>query len=243
VSTSTRRGAIGSGLAAAMIRRSSAQPTRRAVLHLQAPGDPAVPAVLASWFTERAFHFYAADLRLPPAAVLSARHAGRDLRPAFADLDAACTRLRRVDGMASLIVTAQGRAAAAVALWSDSRMARDDWQLAESRRAASPSMPGEAGQQPRADALILSKPAWPKGSLHLAIACPVLVIASQGASPAGTRPWPRRPRGAGAPPLHLGSHVTWLALADESADRQRFLDELGRWLGAYMYGPVRDQLL
>jgi hypothetical protein len=51
--------------------------------------------------------------------------------------------------------------------------------------------------------------------------------------------------------VRLGPHVTWLRLEegledqapDPSGDRRRFFDELGRWLGAYMYGKVRDQLL
>jgi hypothetical protein len=37
--------------------------------------------------------------------------------------------------------------------------------------------------------------------------------------------------------------VTWLALTDAEADRQQFLNELGRWLSAYMYGLGRDRLL
>ena len=45
--------------------------------------------------------------------------------------------------------------------------------------------------------------------------------------------------------------MTWLRLeeglegAEEDAggDRRNFFDEMGRWLGAYMYGKVRDQLL
>jgi hypothetical protein len=45
--------------------------------------------------------------------------------------------------------------------------------------------------------------------------------------------------------------VTWLRLEEgldgpergPGDDRRRFFDELGRWLGAYMYGQVRDQLL
>jgi hypothetical protein len=37
--------------------------------------------------------------------------------------------------------------------------------------------------------------------------------------------------------------VTWLALAHADADRELFLTELGRWLGAYMYGRGRDRLL
>ena len=110
---------------------------------MQAAGDPVPPADLASWFTERAFHFYVASLRLPARAMRSARHAARDLRPAFADLDAACTQLRQADGMASMIVTARGRAAVAAALWTDRRSPGEDWPLT------------------RADALILSAPAWP----------------------------------------------------------------------------------
>ena len=48
--------------------------------------------------------------------------------------------------------------------------------------------------------------------------------------------------------LQLGGHVTWLRLpagpaVDDTAGRRQFFDELGRWLGAYMYGHVRDQLL
>jgi hypothetical protein len=187
------------------------------VLYVQAPGDPPVSADLASWFTERAFHFYETGLRLPATTALTARRARRDLGPAFADLDAACTRLRQADGMASVIVTAQGRAAVAAALWSDSREA--------------------------IDALILSAPAWPRGRLHLHVACPVLVLAQEGAAPAVSRLWRPRARRRAVSPVQLGSHVTCLAIPDASADRRRFLGELGRWLGAYMYGPVRDQLL
>jgi hypothetical protein len=259
VSTSTSHGMTGSGLAArvpvpaaaqvvaaTMARRSSVQPTRRAVLYLQAPGDPAAPPELASWFTERAFHFYVAGLRLAPTVALSARHAGRELRPAFAEVDAACRRLRRADGMASVIVTAHGRAAVAVALWADSLRRGDDGLLGAGRRAAGRGGADAVRQRSGADALILTAPAWPRGSLHLSIAWPVLVIAGHDSSPAANRAWLRRTHGSGAS-LQLGSHVTWLALpgvnASASAAPQRFLDELGRWLGAYMYGPVRDQLL
>lgn len=242
VSISTRHGAIDGyeavlvpGPAAtaraetAMFRRRSAQPSRRAVLHVQAPGDPAAPSDLACWFTERAFHFYVAGLRLPGKAALSARQAGRDLRPAFADLDEACAHLRQVDGMANVIVTAQGRAAVTVALWTDSRT-------------------GDDGP----DALILRAPAWPaRSSRPLTIACPVLVLGGPDAATTVTRSWPLRHRGHGAPVAQLGGHVTWLALTDaggrltqaDDGSRPGYFEELGRWLGAYMYGQVRDQLL
>jgi hypothetical protein len=39
----------------------------------------------------------------------------------------------------------------------------------------------------------------------------------------------------------LGSHVNWLQLPEPGG--QAVFDELGRWLGAYMYGPGLDRLL
>ena len=139
-------GADGRAPATAVVRRSSAQPTRRAVLHVQAPGDPVAPADLASWFTERAFHFYVAGLRVPTTAALTGRRARRDLAPAFADLDAACRRLRDADGMASVLVTAQGRAAVAAALWSDRRQPGDG-QLGPSARAGGRARPEQRSNQ------------------------------------------------------------------------------------------------
>jgi hypothetical protein len=51
--------------------------------------------------------------------------------------------------------------------------------------------------------------------------------------------------------IRLGEHVTWLTLdgglpgQDPAAAPQRrhFLDELGRWLSAYLSGQIRDPLL
>jgi hypothetical protein len=218
-------------LTTGMVRLSSAQATRRAVLHVQAAGDPPVPADLASWFTERGFQFYVAGVRLPFG--LSAKHVERDLTSVFADLDAASACLRGPDGMVSVVVTARGRAAFAAALWSASRGATDERQ---------------------ANALILSAPVWPvRASLQLDIACPVLVVVDRngddGASSQRTSP-PRqgrlrqgRPSRSSAHASQLGRHVTWLAMAHADADRELFLSELGRWLGAYMYGLGRDRLL
>jgi hypothetical protein len=214
----------------AMFRRRSLQPSRRAVLHLQAAGDPAVPSGLGDWFTERAFHFYLAGLRLPgglgvPGVLaggraLAGRDAGRRLGSAFAGLDAACAQLRDADGIGHLIVAAQGRTALAVALWSHAR--------------------GDVLAGGAADALILSEPALPaRPVVNLNIACPVLVLTSPVSSrPARSGPLRRRPTAAIA---RLGSHVTWLQLAEPGG--QAVFDELGRWLGAYMYGTGRDRLL
>lgn len=212
------------------------------MLHVQASDDLAVPADLGAWYTGRAFHFYVAGLRLPALAPVGTRPAARFLSAAFADLDAACAHLRGAHGMASLIVSASGRGAIAAALWC----------------AARPAV---------ADALVLLGPQLPAGtSLSLDIECPALVLTDVAAGPAGGRApdrrgwYPRRrtarPDGAG---LQLGGgHVTWLRLPAGSAPAgsapagsapggdsggREFFDELGRWLGAYMYGRGRDQLL
>lgn len=205
----------------AMFRRRSLQPTRRAVLHVQASGDPAAPDDLAGWFTERAFNFYVAGLRMPgrPArsgrAVLATGAASATaLETACADLDSACAYLRDTDGIGHLIVTAQGRAALAAAIWSG---ARPD----------------------AADGLVLCEPELPS-ALDLSVACPVLVVRS---APARTVRQSLLGRRQAVVP-QLGGHVTWLQLPPQSAGaagRRTFFAELGRWLGAYMY--AHDQLL
>jgi alpha-beta hydrolase superfamily lysophospholipase len=213
----------------ALFRRRSAQASRRGVLHLQSARDTPAPPDLASWFTERGFHFYVAALRWPGAPGKVRRRGGKAWAAAFAELDARCEHLRTADGIDNVIVTAHGEGALAAAMWC----------------AAPPP-----GSHP--DALILYTPTFRPGRRAarrgLDIPCPVLVIGGTG------RRRPRLRRGAAAAPaaaIHLGSHVTWLRPADgearpdarDPADRRRFFDELGRWLGAYMYGQVRDQLL
>lgn len=222
---------------APLFRLRSAQASRRAVLHLQAAGDPVVPADLAGWFTERACHFYLAGLRLP-GRLSRLRRSGRAAEPTFAELDAVDAHLREAEGMEHVIVSAQGPAAVAAALWCARRPDR------------APSGGGSPLSSPRraADALILYRPAWPPGPpLQLDIPCPVLVL-----SPAGNGPGPRLRRPA--VPRQVAGHVTWLRLPDagapggladlaSSAGRRAFFAELSRWLGAYMYGPPPDQLL
>jgi pimeloyl-ACP methyl ester carboxylesterase len=255
--------------ATAIFRRRSAMPSRRAVLHLHANGSTPAPADLASWYTERAFHFYVAGLRLPGKTGSLARRQGRMLSATFAELDATCSYLRDVDGMTTVIVAADGIGAQAAALWCDAR------------RSADP-----------ADALILQDPDFgEKPRLSLDITCPVLVLSGAADRAAEARRGQRSARKRPAGTVRLGGHVTWLsipaadqALAEETtakearvkeapvkdatakeptaddsaallaeeaaaeeaaaaAERSRFFDEMGRWLGAYMYGPVRDQLL
>jgi alpha-beta hydrolase superfamily lysophospholipase len=223
--------AAGSAGSTALFRRRSAHASRRGVLHLQSARDTPAPPDLATWFTERGFHFYVAALRWPRSPGAAGRRDRPALAAAFADLDARCEHLRTADGINNVIVTAHGEGALAAALWC----------------AAPPS-----GSQP--DALILYAPSFgpPRQAARrgLDIPCPVLVIGSSGRPERRSRL--RRTAGPLATaPIHLGSHVTWLRPADAQArpdasapaDRSRFFEEVGRWLGAYMYGQVRDQLL
>ena len=202
----------------AVFVRRSVRPSRRAVLHLHELADSLAPADLVRWYNERGFHFYLTDVGAAgPAKAQPA---------AFGALDAACGHLKQADGIDAIILSAQGPTARTAALWCDARPA---------------SRPVEA--------VILSNPDFGKEKIRLDIACPVLVI-SAAASWRETR---RQRRGHES--IRLGQHVTWLQIeaagSVASADnglgplpaRRRLFDEMGRWLGAYMYGQVRDQLL
>src|SRR6266487_6012055 len=242
---------------AAMLRRRSPRTTKRAVLYLHCLADSFVPEDLASWYTERGFHFYVADLR--PQARLGKPARGRPAAPDVSEclgaLDAMSGYLRESEAIDTVVVSAHGAGALVAALWCDAR------------RATSP-----------ADALILAGPAFGRGRPHrtlvrlrkrpagqaastqrrlrhgLDIACPVLVMcaaAEWDAPEAGRRGKRLTPQPGGHGTIRLGPHVTWLRL-DESltgplppdgAGSSPFYRELGRWLGAYLSGQFRDQLL
>ena len=224
-----------SGGGGVILRRRSAQPTRRSVLYLHCDRDTFVPEDLVSWYTERGFHFYVADLRPQDQLDRPGRQRGQGpgRGKCFAGLDAACRHLRGAEGIDMIIVSAHSADALTAALWCDARR--------------------DAGL---ADALILSSPAFGRRLRRgLDIACPVLVMSPAGGpespdGPAG-RLTTRLRRRTDAAAVRLGPHVTWLRLEEgldrpargPGDDRRRFFDELGRWLGAYMYGQVRDQLL
>jgi hypothetical protein len=216
-----------------MLRRRSMLPSRRSVLYLHCRPDTFVPEDLVGWYTERGFHVYVADLRPQEGQRADRSQAGR-----FARLDAACRCLREAEGHDMIILTADSADAATAAQWCDAR-----------REAGGP------------DALILSSPVFGRRLRRgLDIGCPVLVLSTAGGGPSG-RLRSRRTKDPGA--VELGPHVTWLRLEsgldgragieqqrDDAgqppggdADRRQFFDEMGRWLGAYMYGGVRDQLL
>jgi alpha-beta hydrolase superfamily lysophospholipase len=143
------------------------------------------------------------------------RRADRSQAARFARLDAACRCLREAEGHDMIILTADSADAATAAQWCDAR-----------REAGGP------------DALILSSPVFGRRLRRgLDIGCPVLVLSTAGGGASGQLR-SRRAKDQGA--VELGPHVTWLRL---DSDRRQFFDEMGRWLGAYMYGGVRDQLL
>jgi hypothetical protein len=223
-------------LGSAVFRRRSARPSRRAVLHLHDLTGSFAPSDLVRWYNERGFHFYVTDLDLrEPLDAAPRRRQARAQQAAFGALDAACNYLREADGIDAIILSAQESAGLTAAQWCDAR------------RASRP-----------VDALILSRPDFGRSRGSLDIACPVLVIA-------GPRPAERQDRRArrGRDTVGLGQHVTWLQIdepppvtggteeaegaegaeAAPNPDRRRLFDEMGRWLGAYMYGNVRDQLL
>jgi alpha-beta hydrolase superfamily lysophospholipase len=195
------------------------------VLYVLCHEDMFVADDLVSWYTERGFHFYVADLR-----------AGRPSRDQdwFPGLDASSRQLRDGDGAEMILVSAHADGALTAALWCDARR--------------------EAGL---ADALILSVPVLGRRLRRgLDITCPVLVMCPAADSEARSGR-ARSNRGLaglrrrGETAVRMGAHVTWLLLdaglpgqaADSGDGRSQFFDEMGRWLGAYMYGKVRDQLL
>lgn len=209
-------------LGSAVFLRRSARPSRRAVLHLHDLTGSFAPRDLVRWYNERGFHFYVTDLHVgEPAEAGTRRRAGKHMQECLDALDSACRHLREADGIDAIILSAHESAAAPAALWC-------------ARRGGSGSV----------DAMILSNPDFGRGLPgRLDITCPVLVISPSREPQAGRRE--RRER-RGPDSVRLGQHVTWLHLdgaATAVPQRQRLFDEMGRWLGAYMYGQVRDQLL
>jgi len=216
----------------AVLWRRSALPSRRCVLYLHGDRDTSMPEDLVVWYTERGFHFYVVNLD-PPDRPVRQRGQGPGRGDCIASLDAACHHLRDVEGIDMIILSAHAADALTAALWCDARRA--------------------AGL---ADALILFSPAFGRLRRDLDVACPVLVMSRAGDPEAGGGPAgrlvTRLRRRNDAATVGLGPHMTWLRLEDglepdgrsgADAGRRRFFDELGRWLGAYMYGQVRDQLL
>ena len=255
-------GPLGSG--AAVLRRRSARPGRRAVVYVHCRGDSFVPEDLVGWYTDRGFHFYAADLRDVGGADRTGPDASRaaaDLGDCFTCLDAAAAHVRGADAIDTMIVSAHGTGAVIAALWCHARrgsrpadalvLASPDWGTAPSWLGW--AGPGEARPSAwRASPLLTG--ARRRLRRGLDIACPVLVMcpATGWDAPGGTGGLlVLRAMSTGRVTMRLGEHVTWLKLHDglpgqvlsAGPERRRLFDELGRWLSAYLSGQIRDQLL
>lgn len=112
------------GLDGAVLRRRSARPTKRAVIYLHCMNDAFVPADLASWYTERGFHFYVADLRRldDPGRPAAENHA-EELGEYLACLDTAVRHVREADGIETVVLCAHASGAIIAALWCHARRA------------------------------------------------------------------------------------------------------------------------
>jgi hypothetical protein len=252
-------GARGRGVT--VVRRRSARTTRRAVLYLLCLRDAFVPGDLARWYTDRGFHFFVADLR--PLGQPRRPDPGRlaeALDEHFACLDIIAAQVRSTDRVETLVVCAHAEGTLIAALWCHARrgsMPADALILASPEFGSAGSWlarvaDGGLNTLARRQAPL---PAAARSRVRrgLDIGCPVLVICPPAGWDAAGCTWgllaALTPHSA--PTLRLGAHVTWLKLAGglpgqalpDGPHRKRFFDELGRWLGAYLSGQVRDQLL
>lgn len=265
------------GGGAAMLRRRSARSSRRAVLYVHCLTDSFVPESLASWYAERGFHFYVADLR-PSARADPAdeQGSGPDLRSCTSALDAMARHLRESEAIDTMVVSAHATGALAAAIWCDARRKASP---AEALILADPAFgtgrrrhlgqdtgsgkgsgsgkgadPDEAG--PARGRRLPGPLAGAQRQLRhgLDISCPVLVMctaAGWDARGEARRGLLLRRQYGGPGTTRLGRHVTWLRLDDGLAgplppagtENRPFFGALGRWLGAYLAGQFRDQLL
>ena len=243
----------------AVLRRRSTRPTKRAVIYPHCMNDHFVPADLASWYTDRGFHFYVADLRRlgdPGRPGQNSRAAG--LEDYFAWLDTVARQVCETDGIESMVLSAHATGALIAALWCHARRSS---QPADALILASPSFgagswlvrtvarrgfPGPARRPPALLAVVQRRV-----RRGLDISCPVLVLcpSADWDAPGGTGGLLALPGGKAT--LRLGPHATWLKVDDgqpgealpEGPGRRQVFDELGRWLSAYVSGQIRDQLL
>ena len=183
---------------AAVLRRRAARPSRRAVVYVHCLGDSFVPADLVGWYTDRGFHFYAADLRAVgsggPGTSEPSRPAG-DLGAYFACLDAAITHVRSADAIDTVVVSAHAAGALFAALWCHARRGS---QPMDALIMAGPEL-GAGRRWPRRAVTARENGAHGRPSPLLAgaqrrlrrgleIACPVLVMCPAPSSgPAMTR--------------------------------------------------------
>jgi len=258
-------------LGSAVFLRRSTRPSRRAVLHLHDLTNSFAPADLARWYNERGFHFYVTDLDLREHEPAARRGLARTAPAYFATLDSACRHLRDADGIDAIILSADDEAAAPAAMWCHARRAAGpvaalilsnpdfgrglkgklDISCPVLVISASDQRGRAAGSRTGGDSGIAD--GGRKASTGRSVG---------GGRVAGGRMASGGRKSKARQAVRLGQHVTWLYLDDEptprrpaespatghevgipAPDRRQLFDEMGRWLGAYMYGKARDQLL
>jgi hypothetical protein len=195
---------------------------------------------------------------LPPEV----SRAAEELGECFAGLDAAVDHVREIDEIDTVVMAAHSAGALVAALWAHARGGRHP---VDALVLANPSFGGRPSWLARMRALREDMAGWRSAPLlvgarrrlrrGLEIGCPVLVMAPTGngePAPAGGGGWlPGKLRGHSRSPVRLGAHVTWLTMetglpggtGGDGAEGREFYEELTRWLGAYLSGQIRDQLL
>jgi alpha-beta hydrolase superfamily lysophospholipase len=235
----------------AMLRRRSALPSRRSVLYLHCRPDTFVPEDLVGWYTERGFHFYVADLRPQDGQRPDRSSAAR-----LARLDAASRCLREAEGHDMIILIADSADAGTAAQWCDARREAGgpDALILSSpvfgrrlRRGLDIGCPvlvlSAAGE--RAGGRLRPRRGKEPGAIKLGPHVTWLRLDAGQDPPADAagQPGGGGERGDGGRRDGGGGTDDGGRRPGETADRRQFFDEMGRWLGAYMYGGVRDQLL
>ncbi len=174
-------------------------------------------------------------------------------------LDAAVRHVREADGIETVVLCAHASGAIIAALWCHARRAS---QPADALVLVSPALRGGSwlaqtvGRRltvPSRRSPSLLAVARRRVRRGLDISCPVLVLCppADWDAPAGLGGRLALPGSGARATIRLGAHVTWLRLDGAQpgqalpggAARRLVLDELARWLSAYLSSQIRDQLL
>ena len=108
---------------ATLVRRPSARPTRRAVLHVHGFADYFFQVGFAEWWTQRGYDFYALDLRKYGRSLLPHQTANyvTDLADYLPDLEEAWVRVVDRDGHDEVVITAHSTGGLTAPLWVDAK--------------------------------------------------------------------------------------------------------------------------
>jgi alpha-beta hydrolase superfamily lysophospholipase len=108
---------------ATLVKRSAAEQTTRAVLHVHGFADYFFQTEYAEWWTARGYDFYALDLRKYGRSLRDHQTANyvTDLGEYFPELDEAWRRITRRDGHDHIVASAHSTGGLTTSLWADNR--------------------------------------------------------------------------------------------------------------------------